>query len=97
MEFDQLEQKYIALSLKRYNRPFFRWGHLLGWLALPLLLLMLVPPFKPYGVWLSSLGILLIFHWYFVVTTRIIGKLKSNLDAANSQQPQGPAKPAHLR
>jgi len=81
MEFDQLEQMFIDLSLKRYNRWFFRWGHLLGWLAFPVAVIMFVPAFKPYGMWLSWLAIMFLFEWYFVVTTRVIGKLKANLDA----------------
>ena len=81
MEFDQFEQKLIDLLLRRYNRWFCKRGHLLGRLALPVFVLMLLPTFKPYATWLSWLAIMLIFEWYFVVTTRVIGKLKANLDA----------------
>ncbi len=88
MEFDELEQKLIDLSLRRYNRWFFRRGHLLGWLALPIVLLMFVPAFKPYARWLSWLAILLLFEWYFVVATRVIGKLKAKVDSEVADPPQ---------
>lgn len=79
MQFDKLERKFIDLSLRRYDRWFYRWGHLLGWLALPVGALMLLPAFRPYAGWLCWLGIVLLFERHFVVTTRVIGKLARGL------------------
>lgn len=76
-DLDNLEQKLVMLAAKRYKRFYFRWGHLLGWLALPLGALMLVPDLKPYTNWMAWAAILLGFEWYFVVSTRVIGKLQA--------------------
>lgn len=76
-ELNDLERKLVALSARRYHRAFYRWGHLLGWLALPILGLMLVPALEPYSEWLAWAGIMLMFEWYFVVSTRVIGKLQA--------------------
>ena len=77
MVFTGLEKELVALAASRYQRSFYRWGHLLGWLALPLGVLMFVPALKPYSGWLAWAAILLIFEWYHVVTTRIIGRLNA--------------------
>lgn len=76
-ELDDFERKLVALSARRYRRAFYRWGHLLGWLVLPITGLMLEPAMQPYSEWLLTAVFLLMFHWYFVVSTRVIGKLQS--------------------
>jgi len=76
-DLNDVERKLAELSAKRYRRLFYRWGHLLGWLALPLLALMFVPTMQPYSHWLAWAGVLLVFTWYFVVSTRVMGKLQS--------------------
>lgn len=80
-EFDKLEQKIVRLSAARYQRPFYRWGHLLGWLAPALFFLFFVPSLKPYQFWIYAIAIMLIFEWYHVVTTRVIGKLHAQVQA----------------
>jgi len=77
MVFTELEKKLVAIAKSRYQRSFYRWGHLLGWLGLPLTVLMFVPALKPYSKWLAWGAILLMFEWYHVVTTRVIGKLNA--------------------
>src|SRR5580692_6328283 len=72
-----LEQRIVELAAQRYRRPFFRWGHLLGWLSLPLVALSFVPAFKSRDIWIVCAVNLLIFEWYFVLSTRIIGKLST--------------------
>lgn len=77
MVFTRLEKELVAVAASRYQRSFYRWGHLLAWLFLPLAVLMFVPALEPYSDWLAWGGMLLIFEWYHVVTTRIIGKLNA--------------------
>lgn len=91
-ELNDLDRKLIALSAKRYHRSFYRWGHLLGWLALPILGLMFLPAMQPYLEWLAWAVTLLMFHWYFVVSTRVIGKLQARAVPAPNP-PQAPAPP----
>ncbi len=73
--FNSLERQFVELAAKRYRRKFYQWGHLLGWLALPIFGLMFLPGLEPYLTWLGIAAILLMYEWYHVVTTRIIGKL----------------------
>ena len=87
LPMNSMERKIVDLSSRRYNRWSFRWGHLLGWLALPLFLVAALPGSEKYSGWLLTLSAYLMFHWYFVVTTRVIGKLKAALDARNEQAP----------
>ena len=84
MEFTSLEQQLIDLSANRYNRWFFRWGHLLGWLAPPVFVITWLPAIRPYRSWLFWLVIVLAFEWYVVVSTRVIGKLKARLDSGET-------------
>ena len=83
MDFTRLEKKIVNLAATRYQRWFYRWGHLLGWLATPLVILMYVPALKPCSDWLAFGAVLLLFEWYHVVTTRVIGKLNAARPADN--------------
>ncbi len=78
-ELDKLEQKLVTLSAERYRRPFYRWGHLLGWFAPVLACLLFIPSLKPYQSWIGGACTLLMFEWYFVLTTRVIGKLQAEI------------------
>lgn len=49
MHYDGLEEKLIELSVQRYNRWYFWWGHFLAWLVVPIVLLLWLPGFKRKG------------------------------------------------
>jgi hypothetical protein len=82
-ELNHFEQKFVTLSARRYRSWFYRWGHLLGWLAVPIPILMVVPGVQPYSRWLAWAGALLFFEWYHVATTRVIGKLQDRADSGS--------------
>jgi len=74
-ELNNSERETVAQARARYRRFYYRWGHLLGWLCLPLFFLMLVPVLKPSQTWMFGAAVLLMMQWYSVRSTRIIGKL----------------------
>jgi hypothetical protein len=84
-DLDNLEESILKFSVRRYRRPFYRWGHLLGWLTFPLLALAFLPASKPYEVWIVCAVNLCIFSWYSVVITRVIGKLAARLGMEAAQ------------
>jgi hypothetical protein len=79
-QFTNLEQAVLTFCLRRYQRCFYRWGHLLGWLSLPLLALDAVPALKSYRLWITGAGLFCIFLWYYFVLTRLVGKLAAYLE-----------------
>jgi hypothetical protein len=91
------ELKIAASAARRYRRPFYRWGHLLGWLMVPLVVLYFVPAFARYRVWINGGIILCIFVWYYVNHTRVIGKLAAGADIDRSQLAEAEQVPRGIR
>ncbi len=78
-DLTSLEKSIVRFSLRRYDRPFYRRGHLLGWLLIPLAMLSVLPSFSRFR-WIGGAIYILMFVWYAAVVTRVIGKLASRLN-----------------
>jgi hypothetical protein len=89
-DINSLERRIIALSVQRYRKSFFRWGYWLGWAAVSLIVLLFVPALRAYQAWISGAATLLMLTWFFVVATRVIGKLADDRLLADEEGKTSP-------
>jgi hypothetical protein len=89
-ELTHLEQTIVDHAKKRYRRHVFRYGHLVGWLIVPIAAVLFVPAMHPYqqGFSLFILVVLLLSQSF--TSTRIIGKLSAIVDRERNIEPAIP-------
>jgi hypothetical protein len=86
----ELEQKLVQTAQVRRTTYLIRHQHLLGWLAIPMILLAFTPQLRRYQNWFGFGALLAFMSWYRSVTLNTIGKLAGALRAGDSMHIQLP-------
>jgi hypothetical protein len=79
-ELTRVERAIVDHARKRYRRFIFRYGHLAGWLIVPLAAILFIPTMQSYQQRLSILMLAILLFSQSFISTRIIGKLAATVD-----------------